>query len=275
MTDIANVITEDVLPKEERLREIIAGYGTIAVAYSGGVDSTYLADVAHDVLGSKASMIIADSPSIPRAELQEAKDLAKERGWNLHIIATQEFENEEFLKNEGKRCYFCRGELFTKMGKFAADNQVAVLAYGAIVEDLLDPTRVGTIAAREHAVVSPLQEAELSKPEIRVLSHRRELPTWNKASFACLSSRFPKGVRLTREGMSTVEQAEEVLKGMGFRQYRARHHGDICRIEIDPADMAKLLDPEIREQVTRDITKAGYRFVTLDLGGYREGSTAV
>jgi uncharacterized protein len=265
---------EVLLEKEAQLKMLLAGYESLAVAYSGGVDSTYLADVAHEVLGRRARMLLADSPSIPRSEVASAKSLAAARDWDLEVLFTEEFQKEEYLVNNGRRCYVCKSELFEKMRRYALDNHIAVLAYGAIEDDKLDPTRLGTIAAREHAVVAPLQEAGLSKVEIRELSRRRGLPTWNKASFACLSSRFPAGTRVTLSDMAKVERAEETLRRLGFRQFRARHHGEVCRIEIDPEDFRKVLEPEFRAQLVREVRSAGYRFVTLDLAGYRTGSTA-
>lgn len=262
------------IEKEGRLQELLAGYGSIVIAYSGGVDSTYLADVAHDALGADARVLMGDSASLPRSEKDEAIAIARERGWNLEIIPTEEFDQEDYLRNDGTRCYHCRTELFTKMQRFAERSGIKTLAYGAIVDDLLDPTRLGAKAASERRVVAPLQEAELSKAEIRILSARRNLPTADKASFACLSSRFPKGTRVTKEDIARVEAAEETLKQLGFRQYRARHHGDLCRIEIDATDLPKLLDDAIRRQVVQAISAVGYRYVTLDLACYRTGSTA-
>lgn len=267
-------IPETVQAKEERLKARLKDYGTLAIAYSGGVDSTYLAAVAHEVLGDQARLILADSPSIPRSEVRDARALASGRGWNLTVVSTSEFENEAFLKNDGTRCYYCKTELFTHMDAFARDNQISVLAYGEITEDQLDPTRLGAKAAREYDVVAPLADAGLEKEEIRRLSRVRNLPTWNKASFACLSSRFPTGTRVVPEEMKKVEAAEEVLRALNFHQYRARHHGQLCRVEVDPADIPKLLDTGLRQQVVDGITRAGYRYVTLDLAGYRTGSTA-
>ena len=267
-------IPSKVSAKEESLKALLNGYGTLAIAYSGGVDSAYLACIAHEVLGDRARLVLADSPSIPRSEVQDAVALADARGWSLTVIPTTEFENEAFLKNDGTRCYYCKSELFTQMDAFAKANGIEILAYGEIAEDRLDPTRLGARAAREHRVVAPRAEVGLHKEEIRRLSRARELPTWNKASFACLSSRFPTGTRVVPEEMSKVEAAEEVLRGLGFVQYRARHHGTICRVEIDPVDFPKLLDEATREAVLGGITRAGYRYVTLDLAGYRTGSTA-
>jgi len=254
--------------KEQTLREILAGYPSVAVAYSGGVDSAYLADIAHDVLGGRSQMVIADSPSLPRSEFAAATQLADDRGWNLVVISTKEFENEEYLKNDGRRCYFCKSELFRRMREYSEKNGVKNLAYGAMADDAFDPTRLGALAATEHKIVAPLQLAKLGKAEIRYLSRRRGLPTSDKASFACLSSRFPKGTRVTLEDIRKVEAAEEVLRKHGFYQFRARHHGDICRIEIGMDDLSKFADAEIRENIVSEIQAAGYQHVTLDLAGY-------
>lgn len=262
------------LEKEAALKQVLAGYGRLVLAYSGGVDSAYLADVAHEMLRSRLRLVIADSPSIPRSELEEAKALARERGWALDVIQTREFDNPEFTKNTRNRCYVCKGELFGRMRRYADEKGIGVLAYGETADDTADVTRVGKIAAGEHGVVAPLLEAGLKKDDIRALSRRRGLPTWNKASFACLSSRFPTGRALTIGEMSQVERAEEVLKKYGFRQYRARHHGEVCRIEVDVADLGKILSPEVRPALVQEIKQAGYKFVTVDLAGYRTGSSA-
>lgn len=268
------LLEETALAKEERLKTLIASYGGLAVAYSGGVDSSYLADVAHDVLGSQARILLGDSPSIPRSEVREAQDLAKERGWNFDVLFTNEFDNDAYLANDGTRCYHCRTELFGKMRTYAEQTGIAVLAYGEITDDLVDPTRLGARAAKELSVVAPLVDVRMTKAEIRVLSARRKLPTADKASFACLSSRFPVGTRVSIEDLKKIEQAEEALKRLGFHQYRARHHGNLCRIEVDPEDVSRLVEPAVREALVAAITEAGYRYVTLDLSGYRTGSTA-
>ncbi|MEA2069273.1 MAG: ATP-dependent sacrificial sulfur transferase LarE [Verrucomicrobiota bacterium] len=257
--------------KEQMLLEELKSYGAIAVAYSGGVDSTYLADCAHEVLGRKAMMIIADSPSIPREELQEAIDMATERGWKLRIIQTGEHQQEEYLENKGDRCFHCKNELFTKMETILSEFGDIVLAHGAIEDDKGD-VRPGTQAAANHCVVAPLQNAELYKKEIRILSERRGLPTAGKASFACLGSRFPTGTRIELDAMTQVEKAEAILRARGYSQYRVRHHDALCRIEIDPTDFDKLMNERI--ELVAAIRKTGYRFVTLDLGGYSMGSSA-
>ena len=256
------------LRKEGRLRKILTHYPSLAVAYSGGVDSAYLSDVAHETLGDRCDMILADSPSLPRSEFAEAKELAESRGWNLRVINTDEFQDENYLKNDGRRCYFCRSELFRKMREYSEENEVEVLAYGAMADDAFDPTRLGTLAASEYQIVAPLQLADLGKAEIRFLSARRNLSTSEKAAFACLSSRFPKGTRVTLEDIQKVEAAEEALKRHGFYQYRARHHGDLCRIEIEAGDFEKFMDAATREKIVEAIRAAGYEHVTVDLAGY-------
>lgn len=264
----------ETLGKEQRLKDLLSSYGAMAVAFSGGVDSAYLADVANDVLGKNARILLADSPSVPRSEVAEASDLARSRGWNFQIINTDEFDNEAYLRNDGTRCYHCRSELFAKIRAYVEQSDIRVVAYGEIVDDLADTTRLGAKAAREYRVVSPLVDVNLSKTEIRALSQRRALPTHDKPSFACLSSRFPVGTRVNIDDLRKVEAAEEALKRHGFKQYRARHHGDTCRIEVDPADIPKLVDESLRQALVRDIAAAGYKYVTLDLMGYRTGSTA-
>ena len=257
--------------KERALIAYLEGFDQLALAYSGGVDSAYLADVAHQVLGKKCTMIIADSPSIPRSELKEALELATSRGWNLRVIQTQEHTKEAYLKNTGDRCYHCKKELFSQMELILADIGSSVLAHGAIEDDRQE-IRHGVKAATEHRVVAPLQEAHLYKVEIRELSKLRNLPTWEKGSFACLGSRFPTGTAIDVASMSQIERAEEALRTRGFLQYRVRHHGEICRIEIDPRDFAKII--ELREELILEIKACGYRYVSLDLSGYVTGSTA-
>jgi uncharacterized protein len=271
---MTSLLTDKALEKESILVALLQEYGSIAIAYSGGVDSAYLADTAHEALGPQARLIIADSPSIPRSELDEARDLAAERQWNLDVLQTEEFEREDYLKNDGTRCYHCRVELFTKMRAYAAEAGVRYLAYGANSDDLLDPTRLGHQAAREFEVVAPLQEAELTKEEIRALSGRRGLPTADKASFACLASRVPKGTRVSLDALGQVERVEEALKAEGFHQYRARHHGDLVRIEVDPSELPRLFEEALRARVTAACIAAGYKHTAVDLAGYRTGSTA-
>jgi uncharacterized protein len=257
--------------KEAALLAELRSYDSLAVAYSGGVDSSYLADAAHETLGAKAVMIIADSPSIPRAELQEAIKLSEKRGWNLRVIQTTEHTNEAYLQNKGDRCFYCKNELFSRMEKEVSGLGIKVLAYGAIEDDKGD-IRPGTRAAADHRVVAPLQNAGLCKEEIRALSRKRGLPTATKASFACLGSRFPTGTRIDLVSMSRVEKAESLLRDRGYVQYRVRHHGDLCRIEVDPADFNRIVAE--RQEIIAALKALGYRFVTLDLNGYSTGSSA-
>ena len=264
--------TATALAKEQKLKDIILNYGSLALAYSGGVDSTYLAAIAHEVLDNKARMIIADSPSIPRSELDAARNIALSREWNLTVINTFEHLDEKYQENSGDRCYYCKSELFNEMEKWCSANKIAAMAYGAIIDDLGDH-RPGSKAASEHKVLAPLQEAELSKEEIRQLSHLRNLPTSSKASFACLASRLPVGETVTVEKLSQIEMAEELIKKLNFQQYRARHHGEICRIEVGADEISTLLESEKREWLVGEIKKLGYKFVTIDLSGYKTGST--
>ncbi len=261
--------------KEDALKTLLAGYGSVAVAYSGGVDSTYLAEVAAEVLGQNAHILLADTPSIPREDVEEASRFAQSRGWRFAFLHPREFDNEEYLKNDGRRCYHCKSELFAQMTEYARQHYLAAIAHGENVDDALDATRTGVQAAREYQAVAPLAEAGLHKEEIRQLSKERGLPTWDKASFACLASRFPRGHRIDLQEMLLVERAEQLLKKKGFRQYRVRHHGALCRIEVDAADFPKLLEPATRQELLEALRRLGYQHITLDLAGYRTGSTAL
>jgi uncharacterized protein len=268
------IIPESVLEKENRLRATLHAYKRIVIAYSGGVDSTYLAALAHEELGAGALLVIADSPSIPRTELSEARALASRHAWALEIIQTAEFKQEAFVKNERDRCYHCKHELFSNLINYAKTRGIYVVAYGETADDLADVTRMGKVAAEELGVVAPLLEAGMTKDDIRVLSEGMGLPTAAKASFACLASRVPVGTRLQITDLARIEQAEELLKSLNFRQYRARHHGEICRIEVDKDDLRRFADDTLREHIVKAIKALGYRYVTLDLSGYRTGSTA-
>lgn len=258
--------------KEEVLKAFLKEFSSLAVAYSGGVDSTYLAEIAHETLGKKAQIIIADSPSIPRSELKDAIEIAEAKKWNLLVIKTKEHLDEKYQENSGDRCFYCKDELFNEMQKWCLENNINKVAYGAIIDDLGDH-RPGAQAAEIHSVLAPLQEAGLSKNEIRHLSQLRNLPTSSKASFACLASRLPVGEKVTVEKLGQIEMAEELIKTLGFKQYRARHHGDICRIEVGEEEIDLLLNSEKRLWLVKEIKKLGYKYVTLDLSGYRTGST--
>ena len=259
----------EVLAKEERLVDLLASHKRLVLAYSGGVDSTYLADVGHEVLCDDMHLLLDDTPSMPRSELAAAETLAQSRNWNLTIIQTAEFSDDKFLKNRGDRCYRCKSALFTVMREYAGQHDVAHIAHGETADDLGDETRVGHQAAVELGVVAPLCEIGMTKDEIRELSRRRHLPTWNKASMACLSSRVPTGTPLRIEDLAKIEKVEEIMKFLGFHQYRARHHGDICRLEVAPEDIPRAASAETRAALVLGVREAGYRHAALDLGGYR------
>jgi pyridinium-3,5-biscarboxylic acid mononucleotide sulfurtransferase len=271
---MTQTISDSALAKENHLLHLFKTYGEVLIAYSGGVDSTYIADVACEALGEKAHLVIADSPSIPRQELVDAVALAEERHWRLIVIETGEFEDEAFLQNDKMRCYYCKGALFKTMRGYADENNIPVIIYGETADDGFDATRVGKQAAREGNAKAPLAEVGFTKDEIRERSRVRNLPTWNKPSFACLASRVPTGTSISPAILHKIERAEALLRSLGCRQYRARHHDTICRIEVAEADFALLVKEDIRAKLVEAIKGLGYRYVTLDLAGYRTGSTA-
>jgi pyridinium-3,5-biscarboxylic acid mononucleotide sulfurtransferase len=262
--------------KLEKLKSLLQGYGSCLVAYSGGVDSVFLARVAHDVLGSRALAAIADSPSLPRRELQEALDLATQFKFPVRVIKTQEFDNQNYTANPSNRCYFCKHELFEELTPLAKAEKFAVVAYGENASDIGD-FRPGAQAAAEFQVRAPLKEAGLTKAEIRELSAQLGLPTADKPQMACLSSRVPYGEMVSPEKLRMIEQAEYVLRDLGFYDVRVRHHEfqkqSLARIELAPAEIPALLGSGKLAKVAEELKKIGYAHVTLDLLGYRRGST--
>lgn len=265
------VVGMDLETKSGRLRTELGGLGRLLVAYSGGVDSAYLAWAAHDVLGEGMLAVIADSPSLARKQLEDAVSFAQERGIPLEVIATGELERPEYVRNDSQRCFFCKDELFTLMEGLREARGFDAIAYGVNRDDQGD-FRPGQKAAGAHHVAAPLLEAGLSKEEIRTLAREAGLRVWDKPASACLSSRIEYGRPVTREALAVVEKGEEELRRLGFRQVRVRHHGEIVRIEIAREELARALNPEMAAQFTRIFKELGFRFVTLDLEGFRSGS---
>ena len=253
------------------LKYMLKSMESVLIAFSGGVDSTFLSKVAFDVLKDKALAVTATAATYPQAEFEEAKKLAQEIEIKHEIIISEELDIPEFSKNSTNRCYYCKGELFSKLREMADQRGFKHVADGSNFDDLND-YRPGMQAANELGVKSPLKEAKLTKVDIRELSKRMNLPTWNKPSFACLASRFPYGSGITKEKLTTVDKAEQFLRGLGIRQLRVRHHGQIARIEVSKDDMAKFVKDKIREKIVKMFKELGYIYVTLDLGGYRMGS---
>ncbi|MGA8216044.1 MAG: ATP-dependent sacrificial sulfur transferase LarE [Candidatus Sulfotelmatobacter sp.] len=252
---------------QDRLRKL----GRALVAYSGGVDSAYLAWAAHQALGGNMLAIIADSPSLARTQLADAIAFAGEQAIPLEVIPTSEFDRPEYVRNDAQRCFFCKDELFTLMGELRVARGFDTIAYGVNLDDQGD-FRPGQKAASAHRVVAPLLDAGLTKEEIRTLARTAGLRIWDKPSSACLSSRIEYGRPVTREALDVVEKGEDALRALGFRQFRVRHHGEIVRIEIAREELERALDPAMAAEFTKIFKGLGFKFVTLDLEGFRSGS---
>ena len=263
------------MDKLQQLENLLNQLGSCLVAYSGGVDSAFLALVAYRTLGDQSLAVMADSPSLPRSEFKEAIALSEQFGFPLKIIQTKEFENEEYLSNPNNRCYFCKHALFEETESLAMERGVAAVLYGEIADDIGD-FRPGAQAAKEFQVRAPMKEVGLTKSEIRVYSSEMGLPTASKPQMACLSSRIPYGEKVTVKKLSQIEEAEALLRKLGFHDIRVRHHelsqGALARIEIGSVELDQLVHPAIRETLTQSIKSLGYLYVTLDLMGYQRGS---
>jgi pyridinium-3,5-biscarboxylic acid mononucleotide sulfurtransferase len=257
--------------KAERLRQILTGHARLIVAYSGGVDSAFLAWTAHQVLGDQMLAVIADSASLARTHLEEALAFAGQQHIPLQVVETRELENPAYIRNDSMRCFHCKDELFTVLERYRESHGFDAIAYGVNADDEGD-FRPGQQAARQHSVLAPLLEAGLGKAEIRELARRHELRVWDKPASACLSSRVEYGRAVTPEALSVIERGEDALRALGFRQFRVRHHGDIVRIEIGRDELPRALNGEMARQFAEVFKGLGFKFVTLDLEGFRSGS---
>ncbi len=257
--------------KYRELQQILKQMGEVVIAYSGGVDSTFLLKVATDILGEKAYGVLAVSPTYPSREFENAKEVANKIGARVEIIETHETEQESFLMNPVNRCYFCKSELFNEILRLAGNNSYKNLIDGSNFDDMSDH-RPGMKALKEKGVRSPLQEVGLTKQEIRELSKKLGLPTWEKEALACLSSRFPYGERIDLTKLKMVDTVEDFLYSLGFQNVRARHQKNTLKIEVNPEDIKKFFQDEIRVKVIEKAKKSGYTYVTVDIEGYRQGS---
>lgn len=266
-----DALPPEVAAKYERLKAICRGLGSTLVAFSAGVDSTLLLKVCADELADHAVAVTAVSESYPSHELAQAKRLARDVGCRLILVETHELQDEHYASNPTNRCFYCKQELFTTIFPVAEREGLATVVYGANLDDTGD-YRPGMQAARAMGARAPLLEAEMGKPEIRAVSRLLGLETWDKPAFACLSSRIPYGERVTEEKLQQIDAAEVVLVAEGFRQVRVRHHGDVARIEVPPADLARFFEAGRNERLVRQLKEIGFRYVTVDLQGYRSGS---
>jgi uncharacterized protein len=268
----ANLLPADLAAKRERLLEIMRSLPSVAVGFSGGIDSTVVVKAAYLALGDRAVAVTADSPSVPRAEIEEAKELAQQIGIRHLVVATEEFDDPDYVRNDGARCYFCKSELYDRIQTLLPELGAAVICSGANLDDQGD-YRPGLKAAAEHAVRHPLQEAGFRKADVRALAHAWGLPTWDKPASPCLSSRVAPGVEVTPARTGRVEAAEAYLHELGLRECRVRlHEGELARIEVPAAAVSRLAEPAVRQELVKRLKDHGFQFVTLDLEGFRSGS---
>jgi uncharacterized protein len=264
-------VSAEAAAKERVLRALLAEMGPALVAYSGGVDSSYLALVATEELGDRALCVTGDSPSLSGSQREQAAEIARRFGFRHEIVGTEEMADANYTANPSNRCYFCKTELYSKLAPLAAARGFRFVVDGSTTDDLGD-YRPGRAAAAEHGVRSPLVEAGMSKPDVRALSRRAGLPTWDAPASPCLSSRIAYGTQVTIKRLREVETGEEIMRGLGFREFRVRHHDELVRIEVAPAELDRALDRPVADELARRFRALGFRYVTLDLHGYRTGA---